>query len=196
MVPAGKTQTHRPSRSRAEGDCGACVLGRAHHKRSAEMRETIWTDEKVKMLEALLKEKLSASQIGERLGVSRNAVIGKAHRLNMKLRPRPEASAARRVVRHKPSAPVGLWRDLAFVAPIRNKDAIPVEPFLRPDGQMHDTLSIGQKHCKWIVEGNGKNARYCGHEAVPKRSWCEYHMAKLLVAPKQDKVISLKQEAA
>ena len=150
------------------------------------MRETIWTDEKVNMLEALLEEKLSASQIGERLGVSRNAVIGKAHRLNMKLRPRPEASAARRVVRQKPSAPVGLWRDLAFVAPIRNKSAIPVDPFLRPDGQMYNTLSITDRSCKWIVEGHGKNARYCGHEAVPERSWCEYHMTRFLVTPKQE----------
>lgn len=172
MVPAAKAG------GRTVGDCGACVLGRAHHKRSAEMRETIWTDEKVKMLEALLKEKLSASQIGERLGVSRNAVIGKAHRLNMKLRSHPEASAARRVVRQKPSAPTVF------------------EPFLRPDGQLHDTLSITDRSCKWIVEGHGKNARYCGHEAAPKRSWCEYHMTKFLDLPKQGKVISLEQEAA
>ena len=139
------------------------------------MRETIWTAEKVKMLEALLKEKLSARQISERLGVSRNAVIGKAHRLNMKLRPRPEASAARR--RQKPSAPTVLrtsktmWRD--------GLPVIPVEPFLRPDGQLHDTLSIGAKQCKWVVEGHGKNARYCGQGSAPERSWCEYHMIKL-----------------
>lgn len=148
------------------------------------MRETIWTAEKVKMLEALLKEKLSARQISERLGVSRNAVIGKAHRLNMKLRPRPEASAARRVVRQKPSAPVGLrtsktmWRD--------GLPVIPVEPFLRPDGQLHDTLSIGAKQCKWVVEGHGKNARYCGQGSAPERSWCEYHMIKLHVPKRQE----------
>lgn len=156
------------------------------------MRETIWTPERVKRLEALLEEKLSASQIGERLGVSRNAVIGKAHRLNMKLRPRPEASAARR--RQKPSAPTVLrtsktmWRD--------GLPVIPVDPLLKPDGQMYNTLSITDRSCKWIVEGHGKNARYCGHEAVPKRSWCEYHMTRFLDVPKQDKVISLEQEAA
>ena len=188
MVPAAKAG------GRTVGDCGACVLGRAHHKRSAEMRETIWTPERIKRLEALLKEKLSASTIGQKMGISRNAVIGKAHRLNMKLRPRPVASAARRVVRHKPSAPTVLrtsktmWRD--------GLPVIPVEPFLRADGQMHDTLSIGQKHCKWIVEGHGKNARYCGQGSAPERSWCEYHMTRFLALPKQGKVISLKQEAA
>ena len=156
------------------------------------MRETIWTDEKVKMLEALLEEKLSASQIGERLGVSRNAVIGKAHRLNMKLRPPSIASAARR--RQKPSAPTVLrtsktmWRD--------GLPAIPVDPLLRPDGQLYDTLSITDRSCKWIVEGHGKNARYCGQEVAPKWSWCEYHMTRFLALPKQDKVISLKQETA
>ena len=178
MVPAAKAG------GRTVGDCGACVLGRADDERSPEMRETVWTAEKVKMLEALLEEKLSASQIGERLGVSRNAVIGKAHRLNMKLRSRPESSAARRVVRQKPSAPTVLRASKTMW--VDGLPVVPAQPFLRHDGQMHDTLSIGQKHCKWIVEGHGKSARYCGNEAVPKRSWCVGHMAKLLVIPKQE----------
>ena len=42
--------------------------------------ETSWTEERLEKLRALWEEGLSISQIGERLGVTRNAVAGKAHR--------------------------------------------------------------------------------------------------------------------
>ncbi len=44
-----------------------------------------WTDERVELLKKLWSEGLSASQIAGRLGsgVTRNAVIGKVHRLNL-----------------------------------------------------------------------------------------------------------------
>ena len=49
-----------------------------------------WTDERVEMLKKLWADGLSASQIAAQLGgVSRNAVIGKAHRLGLKSRPSP-----------------------------------------------------------------------------------------------------------
>ncbi len=49
-----------------------------------------WTQDRVQMLRDLWAEGLSASQIAERLGgTTRNAVIGKAHRLHLKSRPSP-----------------------------------------------------------------------------------------------------------
>ena len=49
-----------------------------------------WTDERIDQLKAMWTEGLTASQIAEKLGgVSRNAVIGKAHRLDLKSRPSP-----------------------------------------------------------------------------------------------------------
>ena len=49
-----------------------------------------WTDERIDLLKKLWEEGLTASQIAEELGeVSRNAVIGKAHRLGLKARPSP-----------------------------------------------------------------------------------------------------------
>lgn len=54
-----------------------------------------WTDERVEMLKQLWTEGLSASQIADRLGgVSRNAVIGKVHRLKLESRAKSSASAA------------------------------------------------------------------------------------------------------
>lgn len=49
-----------------------------------------WTDERIDQLKTMWEKGLTASQIAEELGgVSRNAVIGKAHRLGLKSRPSP-----------------------------------------------------------------------------------------------------------
>src|SRR3546814_1488389 len=49
-----------------------------------------WTDERIEQLRSMWEKGLTASQIADELGgVSRNAVIGKAHRLGLKSRPSP-----------------------------------------------------------------------------------------------------------
>ena len=49
-----------------------------------------WTDERIESLRNMWEKGLTASQIADELGgVSRNAVIGKAHRLGLKSRPSP-----------------------------------------------------------------------------------------------------------
>lgn len=71
-----------------------------------------WTEERIDHLKQLWEKGLTASQIAEQLGgVSRNAVIGKAHRLGLKSRPSPVKSGAKKaavkkpVKRAKPAAP-------------------------------------------------------------------------------------------
>jgi GcrA cell cycle regulator len=60
-----------------------------------------WTDEVIERLRAFWAEGHSTAEIGRRMGVSKNAVVGKAHRLGLTARPSPirrggEADAARR----------------------------------------------------------------------------------------------------
>ena len=72
-----------------------------------------WTDERIDSLKAMWEKGLTASQIAEELGgVSRNAVIGKAHRLDLQSRPSPvkekegKAAAPRKPAVRKAAAPV------------------------------------------------------------------------------------------
>lgn len=56
-----------------------------------------WTAEAIEALRALWAEGHSTAEIGRRMGISKNAVVGKAHRLNLPARPSPirrEAEAA------------------------------------------------------------------------------------------------------
>ena len=55
-----------------------------------------WTEERVELLKKLWSEGLSASQIAGQLGgVTRNAVIGKVHRLSLSGRAKPVSSSPR-----------------------------------------------------------------------------------------------------
>lgn len=51
--------------------------------------ESPWDDDNIATLRRLWAEGLSAAEIGRRIGVSKNAVVGKAHRLRLPARPSP-----------------------------------------------------------------------------------------------------------
>ncbi len=93
-----------------------------------------WTDERIETLRKLWEKGLTASQIADDLGgVSRNAVIGKAHRLGLKSRPSPVKSAEE-VVAPKPVAPPPPPEPVIRAAPkpvARPVEAAPVAP--RPE---------------------------------------------------------------
>ena len=83
-----------------------------------------WTDERIESLRTMWEKGLTASQIADELGgVSRNAVIGKAHRLGLKSRPSPVKAAekakpakAAAPAAPKPTAPAAAPRAAAPVA--------------------------------------------------------------------------------
>jgi GcrA cell cycle regulator len=117
-----------------------------------------WTDERIEQLRAMWTKGMTASQIAEELGgVSRNAVIGKAHRLGLQSRPSPvkandgEVAPARKPAtpRTKPApaaAPVAAPVAKAQPAPARPAaaPAMPSAPRSTNPDQMPPTIrSIG-----------------------------------------------------
>ena len=48
-----------------------------------------WTDDTIRELRQLWSEGHSTAEIGRRMGVTKNAVVGKAHRLDLPARPSP-----------------------------------------------------------------------------------------------------------
>src|SRR4030081_1282650 len=100
-----------------------------------------WTDERVELLKKLWTDGLSASQIAAQMGgVTRNAVIGKVHRLQLSGRARPTSSAPRPRKLRAPS----MHRQRFFVtgntvmkthaqpAPRRLPQQVPIEDIVVP----------------------------------------------------------------
>ena len=167
-----------------------------------------WTDERVETLKKLWTEGHSASQIAARLGmgVTRNAVIGKVHRLNLSGRvtqPRSTEPRAPRKTREPshPGRPVGspsmpstgntALKTFVRIEPIQRQIALPEPQPLRlvdlPKGGRVTILHLSDKTCKWPIGDPGaEDFCFCGHSPRDKSPYCEYH-ARAAYQPMQDR---------
>jgi GcrA cell cycle regulator len=102
-----------------------------------------WTDDRVEQLKNLWTEGLSASQIARALGgVTRNAVIGKVHRLGLAGRASPSRSERPRL----PMAPKVSMRTHVPPAPVVEED-----PLTFDDGSHATVLTINDRMCRWPI---------------------------------------------
>ena len=132
-----------------------------------------WTSEKVEKLKELWSKGHTASQIAQALGdTTRNAVIGKAHRLNLsaKIKTRPSTSnnnfksgneefkiKSRKGKRNK------------FKSLIIEKDFEPENP-----KQLEE---LDENTCKWpIGHPDEKNFYFCGRSSLKDFSYCKLHL--------------------
>ena len=114
----------------------------------------VWTDERVEELKKLWAQGLSISQIGEALGVSRNAIAGKAHRMGLPKRPSPIS---------KPKA------EKRKVEPVVEEQDLPLRLELRQ-------LVWSRSRCCWPTGDPKKNGFvFCGDTVVPGKPYCLPH---------------------
>ncbi|MBB2200450.1 GcrA family cell cycle regulator [Gluconacetobacter tumulisoli] len=93
-----------------------------------------WTEETIARLRELWQQGLSTAEIGRQLAVTKNAVVGKAHRLGLQARPSPirrPAASARPTV-EAPSAPTGVAPAPVVAAPAVSTPVAPTEAVDRP----------------------------------------------------------------
>ncbi|HAE95416.1 MULTISPECIES: GcrA family cell cycle regulator [Hyphomonas] len=134
-----------------------------------------WTEERVSVLKKLWAEGHSASQIAKQLGgVTRNAVIGKVHRLGLSGRATPSRPVKRppRLARPKPRVlPDGSVKVAAPAAPEtpevrpaaeRTEVMAPLPPLQQADGEPASILTLRDSMCKWPI----------GDPADPKFAFC------------------------
>jgi GcrA cell cycle regulator len=152
-----------------------------------------WTDERVELLKKLWAEGLSASQIAGRLGsVTRNAVIGKVHRLGLSgrattsrmksHRPRPRM-AAKRMAKGGRFAPLG---NPAFRALYAEADAYqpPVEELVIPANERKYIQTLTECSCRWpIGDPQVSDFHFCGKNKVPGLPYCEFHARRAFQPP-------------
>lgn len=141
------------------------------------MSESGWSETRVTTLSQLWLDGLSASQIAKQLGgVTRNAVIGKVHRLG--LSGRAAASAPARAPRTATPRPKRPHRVAAAAPPLGKSPArSPVQAFaLTPEGPglIGDMAHLGAHACKWpIGDPRDLDFSFCGRQADGR--YCAAH---------------------
>lgn len=160
-----------------------------------------WTDERVELLKKLWVEGLSAAQIANRLGgVTRNAVIGKVHRLGLAGRNAPSSPTRRvpsaPVPRAAAAAPRAASRPVtqtvakpAVVAPVvAPVVAAPLaftrRPAPRPEGKLIDVHGLSHGMCKWPIGDPGDpDFGFCGSKCETGAVYCTEHAAIAYTQP-------------
>ena len=146
-----------------------------------------WTDERVELLKKLWMEGLSASQIAAQLGsVTRNAVIGKVHRLGLSGRAKSSSSAAR--PKRQPRATnygsrsgrnghrAGSSHPSMMPSTGYRQAAAQPEAIEAPEPLKLDLIQLSEQTCKWpIGDPAEEDFHFCGHKVKEASPYCAYH---------------------
>ena len=147
-----------------------------------------WDDDNVLRLRELWDQGLPTAQIGKLLGFTKNAVVGKAHRIGLERRPSPIRRTA--------------------VKPDRKKARSPVIPKLNFEASKEEDLShnlrnnfsfqpvvknlfapVPKRGCEW-PEGHPDEPEFhfCGKERFDDKPYCLDHCAEAYIVPEKEEI--------
>ena len=163
-----------------------------------------WNDERVELLKKLWSEGLSASQIAGKIGgVSRNAVIGKVHRLGLSgrattsrsspARPRARITTTRRAVKPRFQQPVGNVALRALYRPEAEPYVPTFEELDIPLAERKTLQDPTESCCRWPI-GDPQTAEFhfCNRGKVTGLPYCEFHARRAFQPPqprRRDRVV-------
>lgn len=142
-----------------------------------------WTDEMVEGLKSMWKQGLTTNEIAKNLGVSKNSIVGKVHRLNLTARPSPikKKDDETEVVEAQPVKPA--------VKPVKKITISPVE-IKTPAGEKKSSQSgvcltdLSNHTCRWpLGDPRDENFCFCGKKVRSGQTYCEEHSAIAYVKP-------------
>ena len=153
-----------------------------------------WTDERVELLKKLWADGLSASQIAAELGgVTRNAVIGKVHRLGLSGRAKSSSSGAprpRKPRSHMMRVSRPMSRGSNALALAYDTDPEPEPELIEniiPIGQRRTLLQLNEDTCRRpIGDPSTPDFFFCGGKPLGGLPYCHYH-SRVAYQPASDR---------
>lgn len=162
--------------------------------------KSTWPPERVELLKQLWAEGLTASQVAARLGdgISRNAVIGKVHRLGLSGRQPPSHAASPRPRRPRQPSPPGRQPVVSGATAVARKPDYRLQPRPEPEPQpirlvdiprseRINILMLTDKTCRWPIGDPGtEDFCFCGRTPKAGVPYCDYH-ASIAYQPLHDR---------
>lgn len=162
---------------------------------------TGWNDERVELLKKLWAEGLSASQIATAMGgVTRNAVIGKVHRLGLSGRAKSNAGGAQKARKSVTVAtgrsPTTNARSVTSIPVVQGNNALAIvavasEPptpnpvtlvptpqsnVAVPESQRVTIMELRENMCRWPMgDPTSADFCFCGNRTTPGIPYCTFH---------------------
>lgn len=153
-------------------------------------RQNPWTDERVEMAKGMWKKGNTATKIASHLGVSRNAVLGKMHRLGLShrtsLSPLKEKQTLRRLaLKIAKSAKSSAKRRIPPSIPGFAADVCTRTDTFGDVARIANVVDLEPHHCRWpIGEPGHAGFGFCGNQKLPGVSYCLTHARRATDAPR------------
>ena len=143
-----------------------------------------WDEVNVARLRELWDQGLPTAQIGKLIGFTKNAVVGKAHRIGLERRPSPIRRTAVKPDRKKARSPI--MPKLKFENNINQQEELNncsnFQPLLR-----NTFVSNKNRGCEWpIGHPEEQDFHFCGKERFSNKSYCLDHCAIAYVLPEKE----------
>ncbi|MCB1681452.1 MAG: gcrA cell cycle regulator family protein [Alphaproteobacteria bacterium] len=152
-----------------------------------------WTDERVTLLKKLWTEGRTAAEIAKELGgVTRNAVIGKAHRLKLSNRVSPIQQNNKKPVVAK-SIERKIEKPVMVLPPVK-----PVETRKQRDADsLFSLLDLKPRMCRWPVgDPHDEEFGFCGEEVILGLPYCCEHAKTAYQAATRNKILQAENAMA
>lgn len=147
-----------------------------------------WDDEKIAKLRKMVAAGTKFSAIGAELGVTKNAALGKAHRLGIAQPARPRCGRVKQPDARVPSRRLRYPHPTALqvasgAAKVASKSARfldkPAPAVDTPPDKLLSFEDVDHGHCRYIYGHPFEDSHgYCGREQVPGLPYCELHVRK------------------
>ncbi|MBR6356278.1 MAG: global cell cycle regulator GcrA-like protein [Alphaproteobacteria bacterium] len=134
-----------------------------------------WTDEQVDRLQELWAQGLTANEIAKILGVTKNSIVGKVHRLCLPARPSPIKSKENEGAAEAPAI-IDSPTEASPQIPVEPKPSAPKPTATAPKGENIRLIDLDSHTCRWpIGDPRDEDFCFCGRKVRTGQTYCDEH---------------------